>query len=75
MPDQKKDRLLFLPSMVCNGVIEFETSEGKQETNAWLPKGCVGIMYVFDSEQAAKEFFGGDVEIKYMRLPRRPENA
>lgn len=40
--------------------ITFE-ADGKTY-NAKLPKGCVGVMYVFKKKKHATKFFGEDVE-------------
>lgn len=33
-----------------------------------LPDGCVGLMFVFDSEAAAREWYGEDVGLKEIEV-------
>ena len=34
-----------------------------RETPLELPPGCTGIVYVFESEEAARDYYGPDVEL------------
>jgi hypothetical protein len=35
--------------------------------NVQLPKGCIGVMYVFKKKKHATKFFGNDVQCEQMK--------
>jgi hypothetical protein len=51
-----------------DGKIEYPGGCGKMT----LPKGCVGLLFVFESKKAAREFWGNNAEL--LRVEIKPNS-
>lgn len=51
----------YLAMKKHSGIMQF--ADTKHRVNLQLPEGCTGMLFVFKTKKAAREFWGKDIEL------------
>jgi hypothetical protein len=52
---------MYVAMKMSRGDITVQVLGSEIASRDWLPDGCVGVLFVFDSLEAIRKFYGPDV--------------